>query len=147
MRVFATGGLGFSNQKFVSETLDAIHAREPITTLVHGCAAGAEALADYWAGVNGVPVELFVPDWQKFGEAAEAVRNTVVIATRPDLVVLFPGDDATRICREQCVIAGLRVQEPAVAMSARAGSSARKAPASKQRDEFSDISWSTFKVK
>ncbi len=114
MRVLVTGGRGFSDLAFLSALLDAVHKRYPITSILHGGAFGTDTMTNYWAERNGIPTEVFHADWQKYGEdAAEAVRNTEMIATRPDLVVVFPGGRHTAICKRQAETAGLKVFEPA----------------------------------
>lgn len=113
MRVLVTGGRGFSELAFLTAVLDAIHKRYIITSVLHGAGPGTDMMTDYWAQLNDIPIEVFAPDWEKYGDAAEAIRNTVMIATRPELVVVFPGRRHTAICKRQAETAGLKVFVPA----------------------------------
>jgi hypothetical protein len=113
MRVLVTGGRGFTDLAFLTSLLDAVHKRYPIASLLHGGGIGTDMMANYWAEQNGIPVEVFHADWETYGDAAEPVRNTLMLATKPDLVVVFPGGRHTAICKRQAETAGLKVFEPA----------------------------------
>lgn len=112
MRVMVTGGSGFADFAFVEAVLDRVNSRRRITLIIHGCGPGVDALADYWARKNDVPVEAFAGDWQKYGRAADAVRNTDMISFPPDLVVVFPGGRETAICKAQAEASGRAVIVP-----------------------------------
>ena len=49
MKLLACGGRYYVNRDRLFATLDAIHARTPVTRLIHGSARGAESLAKDWA--------------------------------------------------------------------------------------------------
>lgn len=113
MRVLVIGGRGFANLAFVTAVLDALHKRYTISAVIHGAGPGTDMMTDYWADLNDIPVELFLSDWQKYGQAADAVRNTEMIASKPELVVVFPGGKNTGICKRQAEAARLKVFVPA----------------------------------
>jgi hypothetical protein len=95
MKVLVTGGRGFSNHTLLLTTLDRLHAVHPFTTLIHGGACGADRLAGEWAASRGIPVEVYLADWQKYGRAAGPIRNQQMIDRKPDMVVAFPGGRGT----------------------------------------------------
>ena len=89
MRVLITGGRNYDDQDLLDKTLDALHAANGVTTLIHGDASGADRLAQQWAQSRGVSVEPHPADWKKYGRAAGPVRNQTMLANKPDQLVAF----------------------------------------------------------
>jgi hypothetical protein len=67
-----------------------------MSLLIHGGARGADSLAGEWAEWNGVPVNIYWADWDRFGKSAGIIRNQLMLESgKPDLVVAFPGGRGT----------------------------------------------------
>lgn len=98
MRVLVTGGRSYSDAKFVDFVLNHIHAKKPITLIIHGCANGADTYAERWAAKTQGCTGYGVPaDWKKHGEKAGPQRNRLMLELgKPDLVVAFEGGEGTR---------------------------------------------------
>ena len=76
--------------------LDRIHAFFVVTQVIHGRARGADRHAGRWAGGRGIMERAFPAPWKSQGRAAGPRRNlTMFEASRPDLVVAFPGSSGT----------------------------------------------------
>ncbi len=100
-----SGGRHFNDKACVYATLNAVHARTPITTLVHGaCGAtedqrrqfdGADGLANEWAAENSVPVVTFPANWKRFKRGAGPERNKRMTDSGADLAIVFPGNSGT----------------------------------------------------
>jgi hypothetical protein len=59
--------------------------------IIHGCAEGADLLADEWGLINWVKIEGYPADWKKYKKAAGPIRNQQMLDEgKPDLVVAFP---------------------------------------------------------
>ena len=56
-------------------------------------AKGADSLAELYAKENDIPVEIFLPDWKKYGRAAGPVRNKLIIENA-EFVVAFYDDES-----------------------------------------------------
>lgn len=70
-------------------TLDELHGNLGITTLIEGCAVGADRLAEEWAALRAVSVEHFPANW-KLGRSAGVRRNSRMLADgEPEYVVAF----------------------------------------------------------
>lgn len=100
MRVVVTGGRDYADRQRLFGALDALHARLPITLLIHGGAQGADHLAWVWARERGIPDEVYFADWN-LGRKAGPLRNQRMLDEgKPDRVVIFRGgkgtDDMTR---------------------------------------------------
>ena len=98
MRLLVTGGRKFNDRAFIYQTLDALHAKTPISVLVHGAARGADTLCGEWAISRGVAVEPHPAKWAVYGRRAGPLRNIKMIETKPDLLVAFPGGTGTAGC-------------------------------------------------
>jgi hypothetical protein len=91
--VLVTGGRDYADWYTVRMTLDLIG----VTLLVHGCARGADRLAEHWAQDRGVQQHAYAADWQRLGKAAGPIRNQRMLDYEPgiQLVVAFPGNSGT----------------------------------------------------
>jgi len=108
--VIVTGGRAYADRARVFAVLDAIHAETPIALLRHGCATGADALAQAWAEEH-VPQSYWPADWKKHGNAAGPIRNQAMVDAGADLVVAFPGGRGTVDCVRRARKAGIPVKE------------------------------------
>lgn len=98
---------------FVFKTLDDLHAGVgPITALIHGNAAGADALGRAWAYMARVPEKAFQAKWRQEGKAAGPIRNQRMINEGlPDVVVAFPGGAGTANMIALAKTRGIRIIE------------------------------------
>lgn len=113
MRVLVCGGREFYNKLLVKRTLDKLHAKTPITCLIHGGASGADFLANHWAtAYSGVPTEEYKYERGGTGKSAGPIRNMMMLNYgKPDLVVAFPGGKGTADMVRKARKAGIKVME------------------------------------
>lgn len=96
IRVLVCGGRKYENRERLFSVMDALHAEEPIVSIVHGASLGADALAEEWAKERGVDSVSVPAQWTKYGRAAGPIRNrTMLHEQKPDLVIAFPGGSGT----------------------------------------------------
>jgi hypothetical protein len=113
MRVLACGGRDFRDYTMHDKALDLLHSRRPVTCLIHGGAAGADALSGAWAEERGIQVLVFYADWDKHGRAAGHLRNRrMLMEGHPELVVAFPGGRGTANMIENATKEGTKVWQP-----------------------------------
>jgi hypothetical protein len=113
-RLLVCGSRDFGDDRFVSVTLDRIHAQRRITRLIEGGQAGADRLAREWAQLRGVPCETYEADWKQFGISAGPRRNARMLREgRPDGCLAFPGEDGTWDMIEKCLNAQVTVRPAA----------------------------------
>lgn len=113
-RVLVCGGRDYQDWHAVADTLHRLHERSPIGLVIHGCDPGAATLAVRWALSAGVPTSGFDTDFQSHGPAAERLRNErIVVESKPDLVVAFPGGEGTANLVRRAVAAGVPVEQVA----------------------------------
>lgn len=113
MRVLVCGGREFYDKKLLKKTLDELHKKQPITCIIQGGANGADWLAKHWAmAYGGMPQEEYKADWTRQGHSAGPKRNAIMLkASRPDLVIAFPGGKGTADMVRKAKAAGLTVME------------------------------------
>ena len=97
LRIIVCGGRKYDDRPQMKEVLTKLHEERPIVECIHGDARGADILSGYffkkfYPEVAMTPVPA---DWDKYGRAAGAIRNKVMLAMKPDVVVAFPGGRGT----------------------------------------------------
>lgn len=125
MRVLVCGGRDYADQHWILTVLTCLHAKTPVTTLIHGDAGetrtigeyvytvGADRLAGKWALASHVPVAVYPADWAKYGRSAGPRRNQqMLVEAKPDLVVAFPGGRGTKDMVLRAREAGVEIFEP-----------------------------------
>lgn len=95
MRVLVCGGREFDDQPFMDEILNKLHARTPISLLIHGAARGADSQAEVWAKKSQVPYLGVPAEWFRHGRSAGHLRNKDMLDWDPELVIAFPGGAGT----------------------------------------------------
>ena len=103
MRLLVTGGRTFRDFRTLAETLDALHAKTPVSLLIHGAAPGTDSLAAAWAAFRHVPAQAYPADWTTHGKAAGPIRNQQMLTEgRPDAYLAFPGGKGTADMVARC---------------------------------------------
>ena len=96
MRVLVCGGRDFADEAHLFAVLDALHAANPISWIIHGAARGADSLAGRWAFRRDLSRKAYPADWATHGKAAGMIRNRLMLTDgKPDLVVAFMGGKGT----------------------------------------------------
>lgn len=108
LRVLVCGGRDFKDRDKLYAALDDL----TVALVIHGGARGADTLAGEWAAARGVAVQVFPADWAKHRKRAGVLRNIEMLATKPDLVVAFPGGRGTDDMVRRAVDAGVEVWTP-----------------------------------
>ena len=86
--VAVVGSRTFTDYDLLEKELDKIHAKTPIGCIHSGGAMGADTLAERWAKVHLIPVQVYVPDWKRYGRWAGLLRNKDIVEGT-DVVVAF----------------------------------------------------------
>lgn len=115
MKILVCGGRDFNDYKLMDKVLCLIWL--PHYVLIHGCAKGADTLAEEWMKrqypVFWTDVVMrFPPDWKRWGLQAGPIRNQQMIDEgKPDFGVAFRGGKGTadmvlrlKIARVPCLM-------------------------------------------
>lgn len=91
MKLAVVGSRSFEDLEKLSLVLDEIHSKNKISLIISGGAAGADSLAEVWAKLNSIPVQIFLPDWKKHGKSAGFIRNRDIINSCDSCVAFWDG--------------------------------------------------------
>ena len=95
MRVLVCGSRDYSDRERMFYVLDEVLMEaaqmDDGITLIHGCARGADSLADAWSWLaHPVTVERYPADWDRYGKRAGYIRNRRMLDEgKPDMVIAF----------------------------------------------------------
>ena len=93
MKVIIAGSRMFDDYELAEERLDFFFShRHPTEVISGGCSDskgrltfiredgtkvyGADGIGEKWASRRGIPVKIFLADWDKYGNSAGPIRNT-----------------------------------------------------------------------
>jgi hypothetical protein len=89
MKLAVVGSRTFNDYELLKKNLDEIHKETPITLIISGGAKGADSLSEKWADENGIPKQIFKPDWDKFGKRAGFLRNIDIILNSEQVLAMW----------------------------------------------------------
>jgi hypothetical protein len=92
MKVIIAGSRSFDDYELAKERLDFFFSNKKPTEIISGGCSdkkgkltftredgtevyGADGLGERWAAECGIPVKLFLADWEKYGRSAGPIRN------------------------------------------------------------------------
>lgn len=88
MRVAVIGSRDFEDCSKVTMILDELAV---VTHIVSGGAKGADTCAEDYAKKRGLPITIFYPNWKKYGNRGELIRNKVIIENCDMCVAFWDG--------------------------------------------------------
>ena len=88
VKVLVTGSRHWTDREAVLRAL----VMAEVTSVVEGCAKGADAAAEWAADLLELPIHHHPADWQTHGRAAGPKRNQEMLDKHPDIgvVLAFP---------------------------------------------------------
>lgn len=109
--VLVCGGRKYNDEAHVFEVLDQMHAHYGELVILNGGAGGADSCAHGWAIKREQHHLKMMAQWKRFDKAAGPIRNSAMLALRPDLVIAFPGGPGTADMLKQARAAGVPAYE------------------------------------
>lgn len=108
MKVIIAGSRDIYDYDLVKEAI--VASGFEITEVVSGRARGVDSLGERWAHENGVPLQTFPADWEKFGKAAGPIRNGEMAEYSEALIAVMwsEGSKGTANMVKQAEAKGLR---------------------------------------
>lgn len=110
-RVLVTGSRNWNEKLPIHAALDEELRRHGHLVVVHGGAAGADAIAGQWARSNSVTEEVHPAQWGMYGKSAGYRRNKTMVDLGADICYAFPLGESrgTRACMRLAQVAGIPV--------------------------------------
>ena len=87
MRYAVIGSRTFDNYSILFDVLE----KHYISQIVSGGAKGADSLAARYANEKGIPLVVFLPDWDKYDKKAGFVRNKEIVKASDILLAFWNG--------------------------------------------------------
>lgn len=111
MKILVCGDREWVDREMIFNELDLLHQVVGISSIVEGCARGADTMAEEWAVQRHVTLHHFPADWKRLGKSAGPHRNRKMIEMKPHLVLAFHRDiansrgtaDMVRVAKEHDV--------------------------------------------
>jgi hypothetical protein len=108
MKVIIAGGRDFNNYLLLLEGI--VESKFDITSVISGCAKGADELGELFAKDMDLPVHRFPADWNTHGRAAGPIRNGEMASFGEALIAYWDGKSpGTKNMIEQATRKGLPV--------------------------------------
>ena len=89
MKVIVAGTRTIEDYEVVCKAIE--ESGFEITELVSGGARGVDKLGERWAKENGVPVNVFQAEWEKYGNRAGPIRNVAMGSYADALIAIRHG--------------------------------------------------------
>jgi len=87
MKLLICGDRNWKDEKLIEDVLRMFSTENPL--IIHGAARGADTIAGNVAKKLGLEVQAFPANWELYGKAAGAIRNTRMLKENPELVIAF----------------------------------------------------------
>lgn len=87
LHLAVVGSRSFENYKFLENTLN----KENIFKIISGGARGADSLAEKYAKLNSIPIEIIKPNWNKYGRRAGVIRNASIVKNANHVIAFWDG--------------------------------------------------------
>ncbi|CAB4241587.1 Mycobacteriophage D29, Gp61 [uncultured Caudovirales phage] len=108
MKVIIAGGRDFNDYLLLLQAV--VKADFGITSVVSGCAKGADTLGELFARDLDIPLHKFPADWDKHGRAAGPMRNGEMAKFADALIAFWDGKSTgTANMIKQATERGLKV--------------------------------------
>jgi hypothetical protein len=88
MKVALIGSRSFNNYTFFKEAIK----HEPITHIISGGARGADYFAECYAHETGLPITVFLAEWDKYGKSAGYIRNESIVNAADKIIAFWDGE-------------------------------------------------------
>ena len=88
-RTVIAGSRGVSDESLIADAIK--ESGFQIASVISGCARGVDTLAINWASRNGIRIERFPANWDKYGKSAGYRRNEQMAEVADALIAVWDG--------------------------------------------------------
>jgi hypothetical protein len=91
MKLSIIGSREFNDYNLMIKKINELYDIQNITTIISGGAIGADKLAEKFAKDNNIKIELYLPDWNRYGKSAGYIRNKLIIENCDEVIAFWNG--------------------------------------------------------
>jgi hypothetical protein len=91
MKLAIIGSRNFSDYESLKTVIQGIESLNKIDLIISGGAKGADTLAERYAKENSIPIQIFYPEWDKYGKPAGVIRNTRIVNESDMILAIWDG--------------------------------------------------------
>jgi orotate phosphoribosyltransferase-like protein len=91
IRVAIIGSRCFNDYGKLCEFMSKVNDKINVVEIVSGGAIGADSLATRYANENDIKLNIYLPDWGKYGRRAGILRNDLIINNSDYIVAFWDG--------------------------------------------------------
>ena len=89
MRLAIIGSRSFNNYDSFEKTIFKNYKIENIKEIISGGAEGTDTLAEEFAIKYSIPMSIFIPDWDLYGDYAKDIRNILIIDSSDEVIAFW----------------------------------------------------------
>jgi hypothetical protein len=91
LRTIIAGPRFVTNYQILLDAVSEVQQHWTITTVISGTARGVDSLGERWAKENGIPLERYPADWERYGRTAGPIRNREMAEVAEALLAIWDG--------------------------------------------------------
>lgn len=91
-RLAVVGTRWFDDFDTLVKILDRLRLVLQIDVIISGGAEGVDSMAEHYAKVNGIPTEIYLAEWDKYGKGAGFRRNKTIWDNSDIFLVIWDGE-------------------------------------------------------
>lgn len=91
MSLAIVGSRTFADFDLLQQAVDALRETQDVTCIVSGGAQGADKLGERYAAKHSLKINVFEPDWKKYGKVAGMIRNKDIVAAADHVLAFWDG--------------------------------------------------------
>lgn len=90
-KLIIAGSRDFTDYQLLKSTIESFNFDKDELMIVSGTAKGADKLGERWARENGVMINSYPADWDRYGKRAGYIRNAIMAENATHLIVFWDG--------------------------------------------------------
>ena len=91
MKLAIVGSRGFTSYELLVDEITKNYNINDIECIISGGARGADKLGEKFAKENGIPTQIFIAEWGKYGKSAGFRRNVDIIKNCDECIAFWDG--------------------------------------------------------
>lgn len=92
MKLAIVGSRSINNEELIIDFINECYPKlSNVKLVISGGASGVDTIAEKYAKENNIKTKIFYPDWKKYGEQAHSIRNSNIISSCNECIIIWDG--------------------------------------------------------